>query len=62
MKALIKILIINTFLLNCIFSGEPKSSGETNDYEQEFDIESLGRVGDYGYPKTLNMTGLRDIS
>ena len=51
MKALIKILIINTFLLNCIYSADPKSPGETNDYEQEFGIEHLGRVGDYGYPK-----------
>jgi len=51
MKALFKILIINTFLLNCIFSAEPKASGETNDYEQEFGTERLGRVGDYGYPK-----------
>ena len=45
-----KILLISLVLLKCVFSAESINEDPSIDYEQNFDFENLGRIGDYGYP------------
>ncbi len=50
MIGIFKILIINFFLIGWIFSAEPKTGNESSGYSHKGVNESLGRIGDYGYP------------
>ena len=50
MIELFKILIINILLFNWVFTAEPITGNESSGYSQEGSAESLGRIGDYGYP------------
>ena len=50
MIGIFKILIINFLLIGWIFSAEPKTGNESSGYSHKGVNESLGRIGDYGYP------------
>ena len=50
MIVIIKIFIYNILLFNLVFAAEPVKEEEFSGYNQKFDTESLGRIGDYPLP------------
>ena len=45
-----KIISIGLLLFQCVFSADPKKEGASIVPQNNIGTESLGRIGDYGYP------------